>query len=266
MAINNVRHPIKDTVKADNSTYSSNKIESLIHSATELPETSIADAGDVLMVNDEGEWDKGEIIIPQEVPTPTVANIGKVVSVVSDGDDGAEYGLENIPNEVPTPAVGDIGKVISVVSDGDSGAEYGLGALPESGILNFMSVGVIVTDANFNAVFAIKPVDVKNALDAGKDVRLIAKIVNDSSFTKDSKRVYLFEDDLIVFKFMGKVQNGSGLDYSFRSVTPYYHPASTPGTDLKGDLIINFTNKLTSTSVGFQTNASYDVSNLETTS
>ena len=96
MAIENVRHPIKDTVKADNSTYSSNKIESLIHSATELPETSVEDAGDVLMVNDEGEWAKGEIIIPQEVPTPTSENIGKVVTVVSDGDEGAEYGLSTL--------------------------------------------------------------------------------------------------------------------------------------------------------------------------
>lgn len=93
MAIENVRHPIKDTVKADNSTYSSNKIESLIHSATELPEISIEDAGDVLMVNDEGEWAKGEIIVPQELPTPAAADIGKIVSVVSVGDEGAEYGL-----------------------------------------------------------------------------------------------------------------------------------------------------------------------------
>lgn len=116
MAIENVRHPIKDTVKADNSTYSSNKIESLIHSATELPETSAADAGDVLMVNDEGEWDKGEIIIPQEVPTPTSENIGKVVTVVSDGDEGAEYGLENFPNELPVPTMADNGKTIYVSS------------------------------------------------------------------------------------------------------------------------------------------------------
>lgn len=101
MAICNVKHPIKDTVKADNSTYSSNKIESLIHSATELPETSVADAGDVLMVNDEGEWDKGEIIVPQELPTPAAADIGKIVSVVSDGDEGAEYGLETISSSEP---------------------------------------------------------------------------------------------------------------------------------------------------------------------
>ena len=119
MAINNVRHPIKDTVKADNSTYSSNKIESLIHSATELPETSVADAGDVLMVNDEGEWDKGEIIVPQELPTPAAADIGKIVSVVSDGDEGAEYGLEDAPTEVPVPAVADSGKVISVNASGE---------------------------------------------------------------------------------------------------------------------------------------------------
>lgn len=119
MAIENVRHPIKDTVKADNSTYSSNKIESLIHSATELPETSVADAGDVLMVNEEGEWDKGEIIVPQELPTPAAADIGKIVSVVSDGDEGAEYGLETIPTEVPVPAVADSGKVISVNASGE---------------------------------------------------------------------------------------------------------------------------------------------------
>ena len=119
MAIENVRHPIKDTVKADNSTYSSNKIESLIHSATELPETSVADAGDVLMVNDEGEWDKGEIIVPQELPTPATADIGKIVSVVSDGDEGAEYGLENAPTEVPVPTSADKYKVISVNYSGN---------------------------------------------------------------------------------------------------------------------------------------------------
>lgn len=119
MAICNVKHPIKDTVKADNSTYSSNKIESLIHSATELPETGIEDAGDVLMVNDEGEWAKGEIIIPQELPTPAAADIGKIVSVVSDGDEGAEYSLENAPTEVPVPAVADSGKVISVNASGE---------------------------------------------------------------------------------------------------------------------------------------------------
>lgn len=119
MAIENVRHPIKDTVKADNSTYSSNKIESLIHSATELPETSVADAGDVLMVNEEGEWAKGEIIIPQELPTPAAADIGKIVSVVSDGDEGAEYSLEDAPTEVPTPAAADSGKVISVNESGE---------------------------------------------------------------------------------------------------------------------------------------------------
>lgn len=116
MAIENVRHPIKDTVKADNSTYSSNKIESLIHSATELPETSAADAGDVLMVNEQGEWDKGEIIVPQELPTPAAADIGKIVSVVSDGDEGAEYSLEDIPNELPVPTQADNGKSVYVSS------------------------------------------------------------------------------------------------------------------------------------------------------
>lgn len=75
MGIDNIRHPIKDTVKADNSTYSSNKIESLIHSATELP-------------------------------TPTSENIGKVVTVVSDGDEGAEYGLETPKSHFDNAVIG----------------------------------------------------------------------------------------------------------------------------------------------------------------
>lgn len=51
MAICNVKHPIKDTVKADNSTYSSNKIESLIHSATELPVPTQTDNGKSIYVS-----------------------------------------------------------------------------------------------------------------------------------------------------------------------------------------------------------------------
>lgn len=85
MAICNVKHPIKDTVKADNSTYSSNKIESLVQSAMDLPAVTAEDAGDVLMVNDEGEWAKGEIVIPQELPTVTSEDAGDVLMVNAEG-------------------------------------------------------------------------------------------------------------------------------------------------------------------------------------
>ena len=114
MGIDNIRHPIKDTVKADNSTYSSNKIESLIHSATELPETSIEDAGDVLMVNEEGEWDKGEIIIPQELPTVTSEDAGDVLMVNDDG----EWTNGEIPNEIPSFESGDALKTIEINNSG----------------------------------------------------------------------------------------------------------------------------------------------------
>lgn len=170
MGIDNIRHPIKDTVKADNSTYSSNKIESLIHSATELPETGVEDAGDVLMVNEEGEWAKGEIIIPQEVPTPTAADIGKIVSVVSDGDEGAEYGLEDIPSEVPVPAVADSGKVISVNASG----EYEL-TTPVSGasFIDFRIVGDPDHADQMKFYDGTKTIqDVIDAIDAGNIVRL----------------------------------------------------------------------------------------------
>ena len=51
MAIPNPNPNIADGVKCDNKTYSSNKIESLISSATELPIPEAGDAGKVLTVN-----------------------------------------------------------------------------------------------------------------------------------------------------------------------------------------------------------------------
>lgn len=56
-------------------------------------------------------------------------------------------------NELPTPAVGDIGKVVSVVSDGESGAEYAL-ETPSSGGGEFFNVGrVNLTNGSLNYVF-----------------------------------------------------------------------------------------------------------------
>lgn len=51
MAIPNPNPNIADGIKSDNKTYSSNKIESLIASATELPIPAAGDAGKVLTVN-----------------------------------------------------------------------------------------------------------------------------------------------------------------------------------------------------------------------
>lgn len=51
MAIPNPNPNIADGIKCDNKTYSSNKIESLISAATELPIPEAGDAGKVLTVN-----------------------------------------------------------------------------------------------------------------------------------------------------------------------------------------------------------------------
>lgn len=51
MAIPNPNPNIADGIKSDNKTYSSNKIESLIKTATELPIPEDGDAGKVLTVN-----------------------------------------------------------------------------------------------------------------------------------------------------------------------------------------------------------------------
>lgn len=53
MAIPNPNPNIADGVKSDNKTYSSNKIESLIKTATELPIPEAGDAGKVLAVDEE---------------------------------------------------------------------------------------------------------------------------------------------------------------------------------------------------------------------
>lgn len=120
MGINNVRHPIKDTVRADNSTYSSNKIEALVQSAMDLPAVTSEDAGDVLMVSDEGEWGKGEITFPTELPAVTSSDEGDVLMV----NDSGEWDKGEIPSQLPTVTSSDEGKVLSVDSNGEWGAEF----------------------------------------------------------------------------------------------------------------------------------------------
>lgn len=127
MGINNVRHPIKDTVRADNSTYSSNKIEALVQSAMDLPAVTSEDAGDVLMVSDEGEWGKGEITFPTELPAVTSSDEGDVLMV----NDSGEWDKGEIPSQLPTVTSSDEGKVLSVDSNGEWGAESVPKELPE---------------------------------------------------------------------------------------------------------------------------------------
>lgn len=73
MAIPNPNPNIADGIKCDNKTYSSNKIESLISTATELPIPEAGDAGKVLTVN--GDADGYELNTPI-VPTVDTASGG----------------------------------------------------------------------------------------------------------------------------------------------------------------------------------------------
>lgn len=79
MAIPNPNPNIADGIKSDNKTYSSNKIESLIKTATELPIPEAGDAGKVLTVNSDLEYDLESV--PSEVPTPAAGDAGKVLTV-----------------------------------------------------------------------------------------------------------------------------------------------------------------------------------------
>ena len=70
-----------------------------------------------------------------EIPAPAVADIGKVLGVVSDGESGAEYGAVEQSGGLPAIESGDAGKVLTV-NAGETGAEWdSVDALPaiESG-------------------------------------------------------------------------------------------------------------------------------------
>ena len=88
MAIPNPNPNIADGIKSDNKTYSSNKIESLINTATELPIPEAGDAGKVLTVNSDADGYELDVI-PAELPTPEAGDAGKVLAVNS-GEDGYE--------------------------------------------------------------------------------------------------------------------------------------------------------------------------------
>lgn len=94
MAIPNPNPNIADGIKSDNKTYSSNKIESLIKTATELPIPEAGDAGKVLTVNDELEFDL-ETAPGDRLPETALADAGKVVTVNAAGD---AYELDSLPD------------------------------------------------------------------------------------------------------------------------------------------------------------------------
>ena len=65
-----------------------------------------------------------------EIPAPAVADIGKVLGVVSDGESGAEYGAVEQSSGLPAISAGDAGKVLTV-NAGETGAEWdSVDALP----------------------------------------------------------------------------------------------------------------------------------------
>lgn len=93
MAIPNPNPNIADGIKSDNKTYSSNKIESLIKTATELPIPEEGDAGKVLTVNSDSDGYELDVI-PSELPTPEAGDEGKVLTVNA-AEDG--YELTSLP-------------------------------------------------------------------------------------------------------------------------------------------------------------------------
>lgn len=83
MAIPNPNPNIADGIKCDNKTYSSNKIESLIKTATELPIPEAGDAGKVLTVNSDSDGYELDVV-PSELPTPEAGDAGKLLAVNED--------------------------------------------------------------------------------------------------------------------------------------------------------------------------------------
>ena len=98
MAIPNPNPNIADGIKSDNKTYSSNKIESLIQTATELPIPEAGDAGKVLTVNEDADGYELDNI-PAELPTPEAGDAGKVLTVNA-GADGYELDSITFPKDV----------------------------------------------------------------------------------------------------------------------------------------------------------------------
>lgn len=90
MAIPNPNPNIADGIKSDNKTYSSNKIESLISSATELPIPEAGDAGKVLTVN--ADEDGYVLTTPDPLPTTEALTIDYAITVTQGDVSAYRYG------------------------------------------------------------------------------------------------------------------------------------------------------------------------------
>ena len=79
-----------------------------------IPKPTIADAGKVLMVDDEGKWTLGNVL-----PAVAGTDEGKVLTV----DNTGAWEAANIPSQLPAVETTDEGKVLMVSSEGTWGAD-----------------------------------------------------------------------------------------------------------------------------------------------
>lgn len=99
MAIPNPNPNIEDGKKCDNKTYSSNKIESLVAAATELPTPEAGDAGKVLTVNSDGDgyeldFAGHDLIDDSTASDDTVYSSKKVDSLLADKQNATDNNLQ----------------------------------------------------------------------------------------------------------------------------------------------------------------------------
>lgn len=122
MAIPNPNPNIADGIKSDNKTYSSNKIESLIKTATELPIPETGDSGKVLAVNS-GE-DGYELIELPTYPTFTKKNYTATLASNEGVKPYASYVLVQIGADIE--AYGAVAAVVINSTQYDQIITYGL--------------------------------------------------------------------------------------------------------------------------------------------
>ena len=84
-------------------------ISQLAGKTLELPKTTSADTGKLLVVNEDGDWDKGHA--PEELPTVTSEDEGDVLTVNAEG----AWTNAEPAKELPAVTSSDNGSVLSVV-------------------------------------------------------------------------------------------------------------------------------------------------------